>query len=515
MHNSSLQTTLVHSSDMPAPAFAELPDLAAAKVGGLALVANDEFFAPKENLLRPETPIFITDKYTDRGKWMDGWESRRSRKPGYDWCIIQLGIPGQIHGFDVYTAFFKGNYPEHCSIEVCEADGNPSVDLLLSAETRWVELVPTSTLRGNDHNYFEINNRQRWTHVRLNIYPDGGVARFRVYGQATPDFSQLEDHQLIELSSIVNGGQVMLCNDMFFSPKENLILPTQAANMGEGWETRRRRDPGNDWVILKLGAAGLIRAIEIDTAHFKGNYVDACSIEGCLLQEDVPTDFLTSRSLDWTPVLPKVHLQADQVHRFENELLAGEQYFSHLRLTIYPDGGISRLRIWGTPSRFERFNNRPLPEVRADLERCCGSSEWVEQMLQFYPFQNTQQVLLLAEQIADQLNESDWLEAFSHHPQIGDLESLKQKFASTAAIASAEQAGSATASDATLKELAEYNQQYFEKFGFIFIVCATGKSADEMLTLLKQRIHHDPETELRIAAAEQRKITRLRLEKLI
>ncbi|PKL75851.1 MAG: allantoicase, partial [Candidatus Melainabacteria bacterium HGW-Melainabacteria-1] len=269
MHNSPVSSVIVHEPKVLPVPFTDLPDLAAAKVGGLALVANDEFFAAKENLLSADTPVFITDKYTDRGKWMDGWESRRSRKPGYDWCIIQLGIPGQIKGFDVYTAFFRGNYPEHCSIEVCEADGNPDVDTLLSPETKWVEIVPTSRLIGDDHNYFAVSSSQRWTHVRLNIYPDGGVARFRVHGTALPDFSSLDEGQTIELSGIANGGQVLLCNDNFFSPKENLILPGKAANMGEGWETRRRREPGHDWVILKLGAAGQIRQIEIDTAHFK------------------------------------------------------------------------------------------------------------------------------------------------------------------------------------------------------------------------------------------------------
>lgn len=508
-----MQNTLVHTSSLPAPAFAELPDLAAAKVGGLALVANDEFFAPKENLLKSDVPIFITDKYTDRGKWMDGWESRRSRQPGYDWCVIRLGIPGQIHGFDVYTAFFRGNYPEHCSIEVCEADDHTDLDTLLSQ--RWVELVPKTRLQGDEHNYFPVDSSQRWTHVRLNIYPDGGVARFRVHGTAMPDFSRLEDEQLIELSGIANGGQVLLCNDMFFSPKENLILPGQAAHMGEGWETRRRREPGHDWVILQLGASGQIRHIDIDTAHFKGNYADSCSIDGCLLSDRVPNDFLTSRSLAWTEVLPRVKLEADSLHHFEAELKAGGQFFSHLRLNIYPDGGISRLRVWGQPSRFERFNSQTLPAVRAELERCCGASEWVEQMLQFYPYTSAQQVLLLGEQLADQLNAEDWLEAFSHHPQIGDLASLKTKFAATADIAAGEQAGSVSASEDTLRELADYNERYRQKFDFIFIVCATGKSAEEMLDLLKQRIDNDPETELRIAAGEQRKITRLRLEKLL
>lgn len=493
--------------------FTHLPDLAAEKAGGLTLLANDEFFAPKENLLKASEPIFIPDKYTEFGKWMDGWESRRSRKPGYDWCVLKLGIPGVIQGVDVWTAHFKGNYPEHCSIEACELDGNPDMDSLLAA--RWQEILPKQRLQGDSHNLFAIASGQRWTHLRLNIFPDGGVARFRVYGEAAPDWSELAPDSVIELSSLANGGQVMVCNDMFFSPKENLILPTKAAHMGEGWETRRRREPGHDWLILRLGAVGQIQHIEVDTAHFKGNYPDACSIDGCLIQEEVPVDFLTSRSLEWTPVLPPQKLEADTVHHFEEQVLNKGQLFSHLRLNIFPDGGISRLRVWGTPSRFARFNQQPLPAVRAELERCCGSSEWVEQMLQFYPFQSPEQLLSLAEQVADQLAEDDWLEAFHHHPQIGDLDALKAKFAATADLAGNEQAGSVNASEATLEALAKGNQAYLEKFGFIFIVCATGKTADEMLALLQERLPHDRDTELRIAAGEQRKITRLRLEKLL
>lgn len=500
---------------MNPPEFTQRVDLAAAKVGGLALMANDEFFAPKENLLKSSEPIFIPDKFTDDGKWMDGWESRRSRTAGYDWCIIQLGIPGSIDGFDVWTAHFRGNYPEHCSIEVCEVEGPTSIDTLLSDQIRWTELVPKSRLEGHSHNYFEVYSPGRWTHVRLNIFPDGGVARLKVYGEAMPDWQNLAKGELVELSGIHNGGEVLLCNDMFFSPKENLILPGKAANMGEGWETRRRRDPGHDWVILKLGASGQVKNIEIDTAFFKGNYPDACSIEGCLIQEDVPTDFLNSRSLAWTEILPPAKLQADTVHRFESELHATEQEFSHLRLNVYPDGGISRLRIWGEPSRFSGFNHQPLPQVREQLQSCCGSTEWIEQLLQYYPYANKEQLHVLSEQIADQLDEEDWLEAFTHHPQIGDLASLRKKFAQTAEQASQEQSGALTASEETLQELADYNEQYLQKFGFIFIVCATGKSAEEMLTLLKERIAHDRDTEIRIAAGEQRKITRLRLESLL
>lgn len=496
--------------------FTQYPDLAAEKAGGLALIANDEFFAGKENLLKAADPIFLPHEYTEQGKWMDGWETRRSRQAGYDWCIIQLGIPGVIHGFDVWTAFFRGNYPEHCAIEACALDNNPSVEDLLSPSTRWVELVSKSPLQGDSHNLFAVNSAQRWTHLRLNIFPDGGVARLRVHGEAAPDWQALgASGQPVELSGLQNGGRVLLCNDHFFSPKENLILPTQAANMGEGWETRRRREPGNDWLILRLGAPGQIQKIEIDTAFFKGNYPDACSIDGCLLSEEVPDEFLSSRSLAWTQILPPAKLQADHLHSFVHELTHTDQTYSHLRLTIYPDGGISRLHVWGFPSRFAQFNSLPLPQLRAALERCCGASEWVDQMLQYAPYANAQQVLMLAEQIADQLDESDWLEAFSHHPQIGDISALREKFAATADLAGQEQAGSVDADEATLQALAAGNQAYRDKFGFIFIVCATGKTAAEMLGLLQERLNHDRDTEVRLAAAEQRKITRLRLEQLL
>lgn len=499
---------------MNTPEFTQRVDLAAEKVGGKALMANDDFFAPKENLLKAAEPIFIPEKFTENGKWMDGWESRRSRTPGYDWCIIQLGIPGAIDGFDVWTEHFRGNYPEHCSIEVCES-ADEDIDSLLSTDTHWVELVPKSRLEGHSHNYFEVYNPQRWTHVRLNIYPDGGVARFRVYGEALPDWDTLAKEEQIELSGIQNGGEVLLCNDMFFSPKENLILPGKAANMGEGWETRRRREPGHDWLILKLGTPGHIEQIDVDTSYFKGNYPDACSIDGLLLQEEVPADFLMSRSLSWQEILPAQKLSAHEIHSFSSEIQHQEQIFSHLRLNIYPDGGISRLRVYGRVSRFARFNESSLPQAKEAFARCCGAREWVRQMLSEFPYETPEQLRQQADHAADQLREQDWLEAFSHHPQIGDLDSLREKYAGTADLAEKEQAGSMSASEETLKALAEGNQKYLDKFGFIFIVCASGKSADEMLALLQERLDNDRDTELRIAAGEQRKITHLRLEQLI
>lgn len=327
--------------------FTELVDLAADRVGGVALVASDEFFAPKECLLQPGRGIFIPDKYTEYGKWMDGWETRRKRTPGHDWCIIKLGLPGLIRGIDVDTNHFLGNFPEHCSLAACHRDDNPSLELLLGGRTRWTEILPISRLLGGVQNLFPVDSPKRWTHVRLHIYPDGGVARLRVHGEVVPDWERLQkSRQYVDLAAVENGGVVLVANDMFFGPKDNLIMPGRAATMGEGWETKRKRGPGHDWVIIRLGAPGVIKRIEVDTNHFKGNFPESCSLEGCWA-DGVPPDFSTSRSIEWTEILPRSPLQGHTLHSFAKELQAAPP-FTHVRFNIYPDGGVSRLRLFGT-----------------------------------------------------------------------------------------------------------------------------------------------------------------------
>jgi allantoicase len=326
--------------------FTELVDLASEKLGGAVLVANDEFFAPKENLLKPEAAIFIEGKYTDLGKWMDGWETRRKRVPGYDWCILRLGAPGIIRGVVVDTSFFRGNYPEHCSLEACTIDGLPTVEELTSENVRWTQLLPQLPLAGDSQNAFAIESEQRFTHLRLNIFPDGGVARLRVYGEVLPDWARLErSGGDIDLAAVENGGRVLACSDMFFGHRHNLIMPGRAVNMSDGWETKRRRGPGHDWSIIKLGKPGHVRRIEVDTAWFKGNFPDTCSLEA-INAKDLPEEKLTDLSLEWKNILPRTKLQAHTRHFFESEILdAGT--VSHLRFNIFPDGGVSRLRVYG------------------------------------------------------------------------------------------------------------------------------------------------------------------------
>ncbi|MCG8610526.1 MAG: allantoicase, partial [Pseudomonadales bacterium] len=279
----------------------QFTDLAAKRLGGETLHCTDDFFAEMENLLKPGRGVFIEDKYTDRGKWMDGWESRRRRflpdgttSDGleHDHCTIKLGAPGRIHGFNIDTHHFLGNSPQAASVEACSCvQGDPD------ESTVWQEILPKSALAQNAENLFDTSSDQVWTHVRLHIYPDGGVARFRVYGEVSLDWSQFVPGELIDLAYIKNGARPLICSDMFFSHMENLIMPGRGANMGDGWETKRRRPTGsatedraNDWLILQLATPGTLQKVLVDTCHFKGNYPDSFAIEGAYLTEKVAQD---------------------------------------------------------------------------------------------------------------------------------------------------------------------------------------------------------------------------------
>lgn len=325
------------------PEFAKLIDLAAERLGGKVLYATDDFFAEKENLIKPTRGIFITDKYTDRGKWMDGWESRRKRSLGHDWAVIQLATPGKIMGFDIDTNFFLGNHPPHASVEaVYLTDPDPVKNW---EDIAWKEILPMAHLDAGSQNFYESNSAEIFTHIRLHIYPDGGVARLRVYGEVFKNWDTVAADEEIDLAAAINGGKAIACNDMFFSAMGNLIMPGRGINMGDGWETKRNRTPGNrDWVILKLANAGTVNRIVVDTCHFKGNYPDRCSIEACIAEND--PDVLNDE-IEWQTLMPQQKLSADHEHEFIKEVdaLSGA---THVRLNIFPDGGISRLRLFGT-----------------------------------------------------------------------------------------------------------------------------------------------------------------------
>ncbi len=308
------------------------------RLGSRVTFASDEFFAAKERLIDPSEPKFIDDKYDDHGKWMDGWESRRRRTPGHDFCVIRLGVPGVIRGLDIDTSFFTGNYPPQASIDVCTSDEDVPQD-------GWSELLAKTDLSGDVHQIIPIQNENSWTHLRLNIFPDGGIARLRVYGEVRPEPS--DEEGMIDLLALRHGGRALSCSDEHYGSMHNLNLPGRGINMGDGWETARRRGPGNDWVILALGQAGTIERVEVDTAHFKGNYPDRVSLEVANFanNEDAHND-----SDQWRTLLPESKLSMDQQHFFESELQAVGA-ITHARVAIFPDGGISRLRLFGRVAR--------------------------------------------------------------------------------------------------------------------------------------------------------------------
>ncbi|MEP7121055.1 MAG: allantoicase [Byssovorax sp.] len=500
--------------------FTELLDLASERLGGAVIYANDDFFAEKENLLKPKAAVFLEHEYTDRGKWMDGWESRRKRGPGHDFAVIRLGAPGIVRGVVVDTAFFRGNYPDHCSIEACAARPDASAEELLSEATKWEEILPKSQLNGDSKNLFAVASPHRYTHLRFNIFPDGGVARLRVHGDVVPDIRRLGARGAaseIDVAAAENGGRVLSCSDMFFGVRHNLIMPGRAVNMGDGWETKRRRGPGFDWALLELTREATLTRIEVDTNHFKGNYPDTCMIDGGVA---LPGPALGDPYVEWREILPRTKLQAHTRHNFEDEL-QDRGPFTHVRLNIYPDGGVSRLRLFGTLSwggliaaRVARLDTLTRAEACADLLSCCGSSSWAAKMAALRPFGEMSRALAAADATWANLDKSDWLEAFRAHPRIGERRAEKEQSALAKEWSHEEQAASGPPSGQVAAALADGNRTYDEKFGHIYIVCATGKTPTEMLAILEERLGNDAEKELGVAAEEQRKITRIRLEKL-
>lgn len=329
------------TADLP---FTRLTDLADRRLGAGVVAANDEFFAQRENLLLPGRAEFDPERFGHKGKIMDGWETRRRRGASadhpwptaddHDWALIRLGAPGVIRGVVVDTAHFRGNYPQAVSIEGVALPGSPSPEELLADDVEWTTLVPRTPVGGHAANGFAVSVEQRFTHLRLNQHPDGGIARLRVYGEVAPDPEWLAALGTFDVVALENGGSVEDASDLFYSPAANTIRPGRSARMDDGWETRRRRDRGNDWIRYRLVARSEIRAIEIDTVYLKGNAAGWAAVsvrDG----EDGP----------WTEALPRTRLQPDTNHRIA---LPAPVTATHARLDIYPDGGVSRLRLHGS-----------------------------------------------------------------------------------------------------------------------------------------------------------------------
>jgi allantoicase len=310
--------------------FRNLPDLASRRVGGSVISASDELFAERENLIKPGPPSYSAHTFGHKGQIYDGWETRRRRGAGHDFALVRLGLPGVVSGVVVDTAFFKGNFPPEISVEGCAVEGYPSPDELAAAD--WMPLVPRAGAAGDMANEFPVSNDRRVTHVRLCLYPDGGVARLRVHGEVVPD-PRLLGGGYLDLAALANGAQITGCSNMFYSSPSNLISPGLARNMGEGWETARRRDDANDWVEIRLAAPGVARLAELDTSYFVGNAPGWASLQGGH----------TPGGPAPVTLLPRTRLQPDTPHRFRLE--PGAEV-TDIRLDIYPDGGMARLRLF-------------------------------------------------------------------------------------------------------------------------------------------------------------------------
>jgi len=315
-------------------------NLASPRMGAEAVRVSDEFFAPAARMLADAEPVFIADKFDDHGKWMDGWETRRRRDGGTDWCLIRLGAASVVAGIDIDTRHFTGNFPPAASIEACLSDREPGDD------ADWTEIVAPTTLRPDSHHFLAIETDRAVNWLRLHLYPDGGVARLRVYGQPHRDWADADRSAAHELSALLNGGRVVSFNDAHYGNPQVVLAPGRGKDMGDGWETRRRREPGNDWMIIELGAPGTVERIEVDTAHFKGNFPDSCSLQAAFVEKATDRSLVT-QAMFWPELMAPRKLSADAIHSFEGGDLTELGPVSHVRLNIYPDGGISRVRLFG------------------------------------------------------------------------------------------------------------------------------------------------------------------------
>ena len=317
-----------------------LTNLASPKIGTKIIEVSDDFFGAATRMLDDKEPVFIDDKYDEHGKWMDGWESKRRRDGGNDWAIIALGSPGIISEVDIDTSFFTGNFPPFASIEGLYSNQTPNKN------SNWFEILSKSPLKGNSNNKFKIQSKTKINYIKLQIFPDGGVARLRLFGEVKLNWDSYDKNDLIELSSLKLGGSIVAYNNAHYGDVSALLSDGRGKTMGDGWETRRRREAGHDWIIIKLATEGIIKKIEIDTAHFKGNYPDQGSVQVSNFDEGKNLEEIINDSENWKYILNKSKLQADNIHIYEIDNKSSEG-ITHVRLNIYPDGGVSRLRIFG------------------------------------------------------------------------------------------------------------------------------------------------------------------------
>ena len=319
--------------------FSNTVNLAEPKFGSRVIYKTDQFFGSANKILNSQKPIFKEGVYDNHGKWMDGWETRRKRKNGHDFLIIKLGRPGKIYNVDIDTSFFSGNQPAQASLQACFSKKNPTKN------TNWKTILKKKRLGPDQNHNFKIKNHSTFNFVKLNIFPDGGVARLRLNGKVDLEKINLKGKN-VNLSSILNGSTIVGCNNEHFGKAENVLSPGVGVNMGDGWETRRSRGKNFDWIIIKFGMPGIIRKLEIDTHHFKGNYPDSLTIQSALIPNKVKSKKILGNSKKWRLLLGKTKLKPHKKHLFKSKA-SNKNKVNCLRINIFPDGGISRIRAFG------------------------------------------------------------------------------------------------------------------------------------------------------------------------
>ena len=488
----------------------EWVDLAARSLGGSVVAANDETFAPKEQLIDDRKPAFTPGVFGPRGQVYDGWETRRRREqPGPDdgdWVLVRLGAPGVVHRVVVDTRFFTGNYPPECELATCWVDGWPSADEV-AASPNWQPITGRVPLQGDQPNVIDIAEPALASHVRLTIRPDGGVARLRVLGEVLPDPRRWAG-VTVDLAAAEHGGRVLDCSDRFYSPPEHVLLPGAAATMADGWETRRRREPGNDWLVVGLGAPGQLRQVVVDTSRFVGNAPGAVRLTGCS-QGDIE---------DWVELFPRTGVQPDTVHWFGADAgLDTATVVDRVRCELIPDGGLARLRLVGVPSPAGRaaaglrwWNALPAADAAVQVAACNASHAWATALVAGRPYADLNRLAESSDEILATIPWPNIEQALAAHPRIGRSPQGSDR---ESAASRAEQSG--VSDEAALRAaLAEANRAYEHRFGHVFLARARGRSGDELLALLRQRLGNDEETEQGVVCRELAEITSLRLREL-
>jgi allantoicase len=503
---------------LPEP-FNSLTDLSSDLLGTFVLKASDDYFAAKENLLKPGPAVWLEDEYTDKGKWMDGWESQRRRTPGHDWAIIRLGAPGIVLGALVDTTHFKGNSPQEASIEGIEAPYTATAEEL-EAMDGWFEILPRVPLKADFQNAFLLEEPSDLvTHVRLRIFPDGGVARLRIWGTVSPNPRAFWRSGSVDLGAVENGGTIAAVSDEFFGPPANMLLPGRGVNMGDGWETKRRRTPGSDWAVVRLARRGVLDRIELDTHFFKGNAPQAVLLEA-IDAEGMPSDELEKllrAPKGWRVLVDKTKLVQHRRHQLDP---LRPMPVTHVRVHIFPHGGVNRLRLYGTAmetadeaAALVKLNTLDEKKARALALSFCGAEAFADAFVERRPYSSMRELFEEAAQVWWGLPQKAWLEAYAAHPRLGAKKKAATATRKSAGWSKGEQKGVGSGEKDVLARLEKQNAAYFKKFGFIFILFASGRSAAEVLEQLEERLPRSKASEIDTAAQEQARITRLRIEK--